>query len=125
MPSFPDRGGNAPPIVVGDPKTRTGSAAESEPVLLVIDGAVQGNKNLYGGDYYARFTATNWNGASVKLQARDANNVTMYDVATPANVAFSATANVTQGFGFGRNAEVTAVITGNPTGLYVSLSAAN
>lgn len=96
----------------------------AETVMLITNGVSAGAKAVHGGDYLARAIATNWQGASVKIQFLDLDKTTWSDMVNPDGSAVAAfTANRTQPLVAPSNATLRAVVTGGaPTGLYVAVS---
>lgn len=108
----------APFSVSGD---ANGNAVVSrESLALVTNNTVAPAQSAYGGDYYIRAIATNWNSASVRIQFLDVDGATWTNLQNVDGTDVTPfTANRTQVTGLGSNASIRAVVTGAPTGLYV------
>lgn len=108
-------------MAYADQQFSDGSVREN--ALLANAVSAQGNQpttTVYGGTYVFSVMASNWNGASVQLQALGPDSTTYQNLGSPktANDATGGT-SVT----LGSNSVVRVNVTGaNPTGLFATLS---
>ena len=76
-------------------------------------------QSVYGGTYVLAAMAGNWNGASMQVQTLGPDGVTFMDLGAP-KTANDSTGGT--GLVLGSNTAVRVNVTGNPTGLFATLS---
>lgn len=109
-------------VLVDQAGNATGSGVQ-ETLSLVANSVVAAGRQAYGGNYQARAFASNWAGASAKLQFLDADGATWTDFANADGSAMAPfTANRTQTLALGSYAQIRVLVTGAPTGLFINAS---
>lgn len=124
MPGFRSRSTYANPMwLADDDGLPIKLTSVQEKALLVVNSVATAPQTVYGGDYLIRATASNWNSASVTIQYLDEDGATYTALTnTDGSAVAPFTANRTQPVTLGSNAQLRAVITGSPTGLYIAAS---
>lgn len=100
-------------------------AVARENLALVTNNTVAAPQSAYGGDYTISASASAWGGASAQVQYLGPDGATYFDLGRPRtanDVNDPANANAPQLVGLSSNARIRCVVTGAPTGLYLSVS---